>query len=283
MKNVEKLISSIVGRSGLINGRFDFAPSHPHVPFGINKFTSIGMNAKYGHGTMIADVDSCGISVNRESALYAMVGEYVERLTCSVFPAASKDIICGSYNDLSKLNHRLLHPNDIILFSNEQYNIPEFPFKKFSVNDEVKWLKCKDFRSDQDIYIPAFLIFLGNGIEKIPYTIPTSTSQAAGRTILDAIKGGYLESAERDAWCKFWFLQKDQAFITYNSETILSSFPGDALLNRLFNNKSIKIKVFDLGAFSNVESVAVFFSFTTEIIYYTHAERLQNSQKEKLL
>lgn len=142
-----------------------------------------------------------GAGLDRESALWSTVGEAVERYASSVV-----DIENLYYANFNELAGDALDPRDMILFADWQYQLPNFPFERFSPDKPFGWIKGYNLTKDCEAHLPARFVYL-DYVSKYPHeNIDNgySTGLAAGPTMEAAICSGIREVLERDAFsCYF--------------------------------------------------------------------------------
>lgn len=255
----QRIFESLIGKHGLINNCFTRTPGKQFFPKGLNSFA-----AKSTHldqvGCLVDEIVAGGTAFNDNHAIEATFGEFIER-----FVGASPNfnqLTFGSYKELTEKGIKCFIPNDFKFYADWQYKLPNFPFVKFNVDDQIYWVKGNNFRDDEEILVPDFLTYWVNlPKQKKYFMLPTSNGLATGSNLAGAIQSGFLETMERNAFSYFWYYQKQLKFDTYTSEIILNNYP-DPQIQLLFKNPSIKMKIFDLGKYSPVETIVVFFFFT---------------------
>jgi len=254
-----RFLDVLGGRRGLINDGLSVLAKRSFLPENLVIYSAAGKNLEY-LGCLTDKIEAGSIGFSVDEAKIAAVGEYVERF-CGATPAYS-ELLYGSHASLAADGLTLLNPTDISLFAPWQYAQENFPFKQFTTNDEVHWIKGRNFLTDTEIWLPAFLVYWGfySTTDEFKYVQGTSTGHAAGATLLDAIRSGFFESIERHAFCDFWYNQNIQQYITYSSETILNTYINPKIQS-LFKNKRVKFKVFDLGNLTDIEAIVVFIFF----------------------
>jgi ribosomal protein S12 methylthiotransferase accessory factor len=111
-----------------------------------------------------------------------------------------------------------LHPNDVLLFSDAQYQAPENEPDEshqvpapFDPSRKMEWTPVWSLRDQRFKYLPTSLMyfFCGGG----PGTYQAdSNGCAAGNTLQEAIVQGFLELVERDAYAIWWYnrLQREE-------------------------------------------------------------------------
>ena len=117
----------------------------------------------------------------------------------------------------------------MILYSDRQYSQPGFPFVPFTRDLPVRWVAGREVRSDDNIAIPASLVYLNYHFGC--YTSEPRTNFvimpgiAADTTIERAIAGALAELVERDAVTTWW----QRGTVTTAIDPDPDGFPGALL------------------------------------------------------
>ncbi len=122
--------------------------------------------------------------------------------------------IKSSYKNLEKA----IHPNDCMLYSNEQYQNRERINDKstkfyslipipFDVDKMMDWTPVYSLTENEFKYLPSCYCYAQYPAEdeKKLYAYPDSNGCAAGNTLEEAILQGFLELVERDAAAIWWY------------------------------------------------------------------------------
>lgn len=136
-----------------------------------------------------------GIARTPDDAIDAGIAESLERYSGSIasFPV---------YKASSLINANVLSLDQFALFSDEQYNSPEFHYKK-PKDDEVWYGEVFSLKDNSPAWVPESLIGLGS--QKGHGFFPsTSTGLAAGKNKEQALLRGLEEVLERDALTSYW-------------------------------------------------------------------------------
>ncbi|MFA8298925.1 MAG: YcaO-like family protein [Hyphomicrobiales bacterium] len=257
---------SYVGtEAGLLTGKLVRLPNRKLLPNIIYQSSCDSYNLGFA-GALNSNVVSGGIGLSERDAEMSTIGEFVERYSSGFI---TKDRLqYGSYKELKAKGENVLSPSLIKLYSEEQYKQfakDGFDIVSFDEDESVHWIRGVDLKNDdQIIWMPAFLVFLPHdsfGVER-SYLIQTSTGLSAGDSIEGAQIGGFLESAERNAFCDWWYFQKEVPI--YNVESILKHYENDKdyeLLKKLIVTNKIKMKFFDLSGLGAVNTVVCFMFF----------------------
>jgi ribosomal protein S12 methylthiotransferase accessory factor len=141
------------------------------------------------------------------SVLGAM-GESVERFAGTLKALADEtEIVYGSYRELTAGGKNCIHPEELPLFAEQQYNKPNFIFEPFDEQARVGWMEGERLISGQSIWVPAqlasFFYFSVPGERNIAYS--SSAGMACHVNRSRAIFGGIKELFERDAMMTSWY------------------------------------------------------------------------------
>jgi ribosomal protein S12 methylthiotransferase accessory factor len=138
---------------------------------------------------------SGGISRDKDRAITGAIAEAMERHSAAIIKFPIKK--------LSELNNEkvILH-SEFSLFSDEQYTTPNFPWKKFGVEDAF-FGEVYSVYDNQKVWVPQELIGLGTISEKA--LIPsTSTGLSAHFDKYAGLLLAIQELLERDALTVYW-------------------------------------------------------------------------------
>ncbi|MBV8746873.1 MAG: TOMM precursor leader peptide-binding protein [Xanthobacteraceae bacterium] len=117
-----------------------------------------------------------------------------------------------------------VHPNDVLLFSDAQYQGKQAPGsdahatpptpEPFDPASKVEWSPVWSLRDERFKYLPTSLLYF---FYKGPGAINTdSNGCAAGNTLEEAIVQGFLELVERDAYAIWWYNRLQRAQVDLN-------------------------------------------------------------------
>jgi len=117
-----------------------------------------------------------------------------------------------------------IRPNDVLLFSDEQYRRREAPPTEeldptppppapFDASAKMEWSPVWSLRDGRFRYLPTSLLyFFYRGGSDVGFIHADSNGCAAGNTLEEAIVQGFLELVERDSYAIWWYnrLQRPQ-------------------------------------------------------------------------
>ncbi|MBD3628756.1 YcaO-like family protein [Cyclobacterium sp.] len=144
-----------------------------------------------------------GAAINRELALAKTIGECVERYCAAIYD--KKQFPLCSYN---KAPFTCVHPKKFALYSQEQYNHPEFEFDEFTEDAPVRWIEAINLETKERTAVPASMVFVPyffyeNG-DETPIVQPISSGLSCHCSLEEAVVGGICEVIERDNFMITW-------------------------------------------------------------------------------
>ena len=152
-----------------------------------------------------ASLAGSGAAFDRSSALWAAIGESMER-----YSAAAESNIPLITASASELGTAAIDLNQLILFSKEQYQEPNFAFTPASPDNKRAWTLTQDLTNpEHPVYVPAQLVYLGMHVNT-PLEIiqqSSSTGLACAMNLQHATMRGLAEVIERDAFACLWQLR----------------------------------------------------------------------------
>lgn len=255
----------VTTEAGLISGPLLHHPCSWFLPNGLHQTTCESRNL-LNLGTNIDTVSGSSVSLSLQGSIGATLGEFCERY-CLSYEDGNR-LIIGSYQELAEEQGRpALHPDHVRLYADWQHAQPGFPYERLTTHDRIAWVPGTDLLTGTELLVPAFLVFLPHDAhydQNRSFIQYTSTGAAAGQDLARATQGGFLECAERHAFCSFWYCQERYLpeVPTYAADVVLRAFPGNPTIRQLFANDRVRFKIFDLSAFTPVETMMVFMFYT---------------------
>lgn len=139
-----------------------------------------------------------------DAARHAAIGEAAEWYCGSLVPG---DLRHASYDELTAAGEPAVDPQALVLYSSEQYAAPGFPFRPFTRDLPVGWVRATDDHSTP-CWVPASLVHLGYGSGPtfgVPrVNLPINAGIAAGTDQDGARRAALREVLERDALAVAW-------------------------------------------------------------------------------
>ena len=144
---------------------------------------------------------AAGKGMTREEAIASAIGEATERY-CAYHWNAQRTYL-AKWHDLPA---RGVSPQSCVLYSERQYATPDWPYARWTPDQEVAWISGVDLLDGSAVAVAASLVYLVFPPPRLEdYFVPsTSNGLAAGPTLAGAILGGLCEVMERDAMLVAW-------------------------------------------------------------------------------
>jgi ribosomal protein S12 methylthiotransferase accessory factor len=213
----------------------------------------------FGYGSLLADSSHYGIphassingstSIIRARAIVGAIGEAVERYSAAFIP--EEDLIRASY---SEVRDHAIDPRTLILYSDEQYRRPGFPFVPFHDEMNIHWIEAYSLTRRVEILVPAFAVFIPyrrNG-EEPPLAQLISTGLACGNTLEEAVLAGTCEVIERDAVMSMWLSRSSRPKLDCHAST--SAVLQETL--RRFGETRYELHLMDLTTDTKIPAIA---------------------------
>lgn len=163
---------------------------------------------KFYHYTVIfedsnlPDLNINALSCSKDQAYIKTFFEAIERYSLINF--YNKKFIIGSYEELT-LKNKIIDPNSFY----------HSPINKDFRRLNLKWLKAKNFNTDEEIFIPAQLIYFINNEPFIRF--PDTQGAAAHSLLEEALLKALLELIERETFALFFFYDNKASLINNSS------------------------------------------------------------------
>jgi len=138
---------------------------------------------------------------SEEEALLKCIGEALERYCIREYD--ENILVRSSYKSLIK---KAVNPKEFINFSELQKKRASFTIFNYYDETPFRWVKSKELISNEEVFVPAQLIYLYYKLirnEKWIY-LPISTGTAGGSTKTSSIVRAIYELIERDAFLIFY-------------------------------------------------------------------------------
>nr|WP_255494841.1 YcaO-like family protein [Luteibacter sp. Sphag1AF] len=139
-----------------------------------------------------------GKGVTAADAVHGAIGEGIERYAASLWPA----------DRLRRAVFRPEHafdPRWLVLYEEEQYAQPGFPFARFDPDARLSWTWGRWLDDDSLVWVPALATWLDFPVAASErFAQVTSSGLATGSSYEDAALRAVYELIERDAFMRFW-------------------------------------------------------------------------------
>lgn len=191
-------------RTGVVTGTEQYL-NPPEWP---TEFRIVAGHVSYpGHDRpWVSDRISTGTAFGSvQAATVSALGEAVERY-CGNFVPSGLDR--ASWSGLRDAGVRALDPRDVLLYSDEQYATPGFPFTRFERDTQVLWTAGHDMVDGTRVAVPASLVwcnyFVGPRLREPCTNFVIFAGIAAGQNRRHAETAAMEEIIERDAVELWW-------------------------------------------------------------------------------
>lgn len=190
-----------------------------------------------------------GAAITREIALAKTIGECIERYSAAIYDKT--DFPLFAYKEAP---FKCIHPDDWALFSDAQYEHPQFTFDKFDIHAPVRWVPAREMGTDAIWHVPASMVyvpyfFYENG-DETPIIQPISTGLSCHCSYEEAAVGGICEVIERDNFMMTW--QAGMSRTKIRPETL--SAANKDLLKR-FEEVGYQVHLMDISNESRIPGI----------------------------
>lgn len=156
------------------------------------------------------DIYGGGKGLTLCDSVLSSLGEAIERMLgafSSVSPVATHDQWYGSVAELRRLGRCYVGPDELRLFSTEQFANPGFLCEPWTDDSRMRWSPGRNLLNGETVWVPAQLVHLFYARDRSEARIGVSSSGglAAHQSPQRAICHGILELIERDATNLSWY------------------------------------------------------------------------------
>ncbi len=227
------------------------APDEPNIFITIAEFQDPLVIAPCNRDNFTIERKSAGAALDRISAMWAAVGEGIERYAAAIYDP--EDIIMLKSSHLKKGTY--VHPNDFILFNEEQYASQDLKYNAHNPEISIGWIEALNLSNNKNILFPAALAYFAyKHIDKTEYiTDSYSTGLACGPTKEWAICGGLCEAIERDSYSLHWAARQSPKKIPM--EKALEN--ANPALKKLLQFKGVDLFIGDITTELGIPSILV--------------------------
>lgn len=249
--------------AGFITDSILKIPNRRFIPKSLIQVACTGRNLNF-LGCKVDTINAGSINFNYTDSLKGALGEFVERYSASLYRNA--DFHINTYQKLKETNRNVIDKKLLRYYSKIQYDkLQNENICPLGKCDLIEWVKAYDYINSNYIYVPAYSIYMPY-FSKVnsPHDYmkgATSTGLAAGSSLKNAVISGFFECAERHAFSIFWYRQNELVVPQYSSELICKTYKYKKKIQELYNNKKVRLKVFDLSYFFSVETIVTFLYF----------------------
>lgn len=189
-----------------------------------------------------------GAATSRAEATAAAIGEALERYSGAFVP--EERVVLASARELGPA---AVAPERFALFAAWQYAKVGFPFRRFTGDTVVGWVRGFSLPEGEEAYLPAQLVYLGDPRGRpgeTPIGYATSNGLACGATLEEAVLSALLEIIERDAFMLTWYGRLSLPRLDWASDPELSAYD-----DRTFRPTGLRYAAIDLSVFLDVPVV----------------------------
>jgi ribosomal protein S12 methylthiotransferase accessory factor len=169
-----------------------------------NCFTRVASTSRYAEDLHDCYQQNGGAALTRGAARAAAVGETIERYSCSVYDREA--MLLATWRELDRRGLRALHPSECPLFSESQYQRPDFGMRRFTEDSPLRWVPGWSLSDRQETWIPAVFAYIPYYSEppEVPICFSVSTGLSCALSREQAVLSGLYENIERDAVMITW-------------------------------------------------------------------------------
>jgi ribosomal protein S12 methylthiotransferase accessory factor len=203
-----------------------------------------------GDGLLGAPLDHVaalgGAGLSRSEAAAAAVGEALERYSASFVPTAA--LVPATARELGD---EAVAPDRFALFSEAQHARPGFPFRRFTSDTRVHWVRGWSVRDRREAWLPAELVYLCDAAlpGEAPVAYATSSGLACAERCDESLVRGACELLERDAFMLVWANRLSLPRLDWRHDDRFAD-----LDRRLFARTGLAYSVVDLSAIHRLPS-----------------------------
>lgn len=172
--------------------------------------------------------NSGGASAHRGLAVAKAIGEAVERYCSAIYDKESLP-----FTSFEEATFMCVPPGEFALYSQEQFQRPDFPYVPFEPMTPVRWTPTVDMGTGETWYVPAAMVYmpyyynLESG--EAPITQSISTGLACHCSQEEAAISAICEVIERDAFLITWQAQMarpkiDLDTLSHDNRDLVSRF-----------------------------------------------------------
>ncbi|GGG04413.1 YcaO-like family protein [Paenibacillus aceti] len=151
----------------------------------------------------LIDPIASGIGLTLEEANTAAAMKAIERY-CAAYVIPER-LVLATWEELGE---DALHPGELPLFTKEQYEQWQFPYRPFTEQSRVRWVQGRSLTTGQTKWVPAAIAwdsYLPQSKDEEAICFGLMTGSAAGATKEQSMREGLLEIIERDAFMIMWY------------------------------------------------------------------------------
>jgi ribosomal protein S12 methylthiotransferase accessory factor len=154
------------------------------------------------------------------------LGEMTERLLATLhFSSLFEKLQYGTYVDLTDKGYQALGPDDIFLFTPDQYAMSGFEYAPFDNDSWLGWVEGTDLLTGESVWVPAQLVLMYYKPHQEEQLIgyATTAGLAFQTSRHRAVLHGLYEVIERDALNVRWYSRLAPAKVRVDLRKVLTS------------------------------------------------------------
>lgn len=145
-----------------------------------------------------------GKGATRAGAVRSAVGEAIERYSASLWDPARL-----TRASLGQLGSTAFDPRWLVLYDDDRYSSPDFPFARFDEDLTLDWVTGTWLDTHESVHLPALATFMHYTADPAErFAQVTSNGLAAHSTREQATLAALYELIERDAFLLYWLTRR---------------------------------------------------------------------------
>lgn len=214
------------------------------VPAGPQDIRMHTMWCETAHSPVAHAGGGSGVSV--AAARAAAIGEAVERYSASF--ADPRQLVVATARELGR---RAVDPARFALFSERQYEMPGFPYRRFDRDTRLAWIEGTALPDGEPAWLPAQLVHLVGPSDEPPICRATSSGLACHGSAAGATLSALLELLERDAFMLTWKARLSWPLLDWSGDERLLEWE-----RRFLRPTGLRAHAVDMSAVWNVPCCA---------------------------
>ncbi|KOR87862.1 hypothetical protein AM231_01060 [Paenibacillus solani] len=199
----EHLRLAISPQGGIVRGLMNMSsdPGDPRLFLSLATPANPRLFGQEQYG--LIDFFASGMGFTPEEANTSAVAEAVERY-CAAYVIPERTVL-AAWNELEG---DALHPDELPLFTKEQYEQWQFPYRPFTEQSRIRWIQSYSLTTGRTKWVPAAIAwdsYIPQSGDEESICFGLMTGSAAGSTKEQAMISGLLEIIERDSFMIMWY------------------------------------------------------------------------------
>jgi len=210
LKMMKRLYSH---KYGLINTARESEPAITEVSINNERYALGNMIPMYITSVQKGESNifhGSGASLNQDRSKIKAYGEFIERF-CGAYSVGEQlpNLLVETQENLELNNMPFYGFDGLLPFENFQYDIPTFPYHKYSPKHKMTWIEGEDVTCGKKTWLPTQKVLIAYPYhdDELHYIDGISTGLACGETFKHASVSALLEVIERDSFMLTWVLK----------------------------------------------------------------------------